>query len=237
MKVQRKQSAARGPKLPEHQPLVVEIEIPGEDDKPNPQYIDTEYKGQPRKNVSFRMRVVEGPFAGDGTPDNPPGKVWGTHGFTLGKRQNGESSMLRQLLMAAAPEVARGKSGEELENALHDFELDDLRGRRLIVIGRYPEDDDEKTYLKPIAYSAAPPGSGRAEPAAAQASHTNGYQVSPDGQFRWREGMAEWERIPTAAPAPPPPPPAAAAPPPPPPAAPPTPPAAPVSVAPGRADF
>lgn len=217
MKVPKKNAVdtSKFPQLPEMQPFLVEIETPGKDDKPNPQYLDEKFNNEPRKMVQVRMRVVEGPFAGDGTEDNPAGKIWGKHGFTLGKKKSGEASMLRQLVMAARPDLVAGKDEESADKAIHDFDLDFLRGERLTVIGRYDPADTERIYLKPIAYGAAPPGSKRA-PGAAQAAADDGYQISPDGRFRFREGMTEWEPIPVAAAPPPPPPPPAAAPPAPP---------------------
>lgn len=196
------------------QPLIVVIEKPGPEDKPNPQYLDEAYMGQPRKTVQFRLRVAEGPYAGDpADPEgHPPGKMWAKFGFTLGKRKNGQPSQLREFVIAARPDLVAGKSEDDADKALHDFDLDELSEHEeaVIVIGKYDADDAEKSYLKPVAISTAPPdvkrrlASGTAPaPPAAPAASSNGYQFNADNTLRWKPGMTTWEPVPTVA-APPP---------------------------------
>jgi hypothetical protein len=136
MKVGRKQAGGDWPELPAMEPLTVEIVKPIE-------YLDGEYKDKPNPQVRVPMVVIAPEEFADA---KNPGKVWGTHGRTLGKRKDGTASLLRQLVMAA-------HDHDLDDDELYDFDLDDLVGHKLIVIGNYKEGDQDKTYLRPIAYT------------------------------------------------------------------------------------
>jgi hypothetical protein len=204
-------SSGNYPHLPAMQPLTVEVE--------EVEYKKSTYQGKETQKANIRMRVIEGPFAGDGTDKNPAGKVWGNHAMTFGKRKSGESSKLRQLVVAARPDLVAGKTDEEAEAILYDFDLDELKptnarpGARLIVVGRYAEDDQEQEYLGPIGYSSLPVGAAinRVAPTATTSAPAEGYTISPDGLLRWKAGMVAWEAVPAAGPPMPPPLPAAPA--------------------------
>lgn len=260
MKVGQMRQQRSFPSLPAFQPLTVQIDeveyressrFTHKEPVLNPdgsQAIDPS-TGAPlmaeakNKEVRVTMRVVEGPFAGDGTDANPPGKLWGTHSFTVGKKGSGDPSMLRALVQAVHD---RDLTDEELL----DFDIDNLKGRRVIVIGKYRDDDTERQYLRPMAYDRVTPAQAQANrvaqaqgagaPAPAAPADDYQYQEQAGIRYRWKPGMAGWEPVPTpAVSAPPPLPVAPAGPPPLPaqaaPAAPTAPPAPPAAAS--RADF
>lgn len=66
-------------------------------------------------------------------------------------------------------------------------------------------------FAPPPAATAPPPPAAQLVAPPAPVDPRQGYQISADGKYRWKEGMVNWELIPEVAP-PPPPPPAAAAP-------------------------
>jgi hypothetical protein len=212
------------PHLPAMQPLTVEVE--------EVEYKEHTFNGKKSQKAHVRMRVIEGPYAGDGTDKNPAGKVWGMHIMTMNPRKGGKRSMLSELVIAARPDLIAGKSAEDAQAALEDFDLDELKpdvahgranGARLIVVGNYDANDAEQQYLTPIGYSSLPSGMNRVTqptPAATAAPPAPGgrqyAQISEANgkRYGWSPGMTAWEEI-VEAPAPPPlPPPAPAGPPP-----------------------
>lgn len=193
--------------LPAMTPLPVEVV-----EKPKSKTSTFEDGGE---QLALLCEVFDGPFARE--HDGKPSKLYIYVGITMGSNNQGKKSMCRQLV-----EAIYGPLTDEQAYAL---DLEQLKGARFVLVGNYKDEHAEVLKLKPIGfarYEGSTPAASAAAPAAADE-----YQYNEGRTHRWKQGMAEWEPVPQAAPPPPPPAAVAPPPPPPPPAAPPAPPATP----------
>ena len=133
-------------------------------------------------------------------------------GNTVNSMGDGTPSKLTQLINAS-------QSADLAKAELEEFDSDMLANVVIEACGEVKTGDNGsfwrvKAFRRPSATPVVP-----VTPTAAPSPASDSYQYTPDGKYRWKDGMTEWEPVPQAPP--PPPAPAAVAAPSPPPAGPP----------------
>ncbi len=142
------------PPLPEYTPLIGRVV-----EKPTESVSDRfkDANGEPKTQIRIIFEIEDPPQYAAAKC-----RVWATHSKSLGEMPSGETSHLRQLFQAV-------HDHDLTKDELYDVDIDDLEGRRCIIIGKYGPNDTERRYLKVEKYARLPGGT-KQQPVEAPAS-------------------------------------------------------------------